>query len=170
MAPIEVGQTIPEGTFAYVEYSPELEDPSVCGKPGQIKTSQWAGKKVVVFGVPGAFTPTCSENHLPPYVQAYDQFKAKGVDAIYCIASNDVFVMSAWGRALHTTDKVTTIADSSLAWLKAAGLTQDLSHVGFGERSARFAAIIDDLKVTYIGIESGGGVSASGADAVLAKL
>lgn len=92
-----------------------------------------------------------TENHLPPYIKAYDEFKAKGVDAIYCLASNDVFVMSAWGRSLHTADKVTTIADSSLAWLKATGLTQDLSHVGFGERAKRFALVVDDLKVSSVG-------------------
>ncbi|KAL8291854.1 hypothetical protein RQP46_002112 [Phenoliferia psychrophenolica] len=168
--PIAVGETIPKGEFGVVEYSPELEDASVCGMPSKISTDSWKGKKVVVFGVPGAFTPTCSVNHLPPYLEKYDELKSKGVDAVYCIASNDVFVMSAWGRVLHTSDKVTCISDSALTWLDAAGLSQDLSHVGFGKRAARFAAVIDDLKVTYIGIESGGGVGPSGVEAVLAKL
>jgi len=80
---------------------------------------------VVLFGVPGAFTPTCSANHLPPYLENFDQFKAKGVDAIYVVASNDVFVMSAWGRALKAGDKIGALADPTLSWLKPAGLTQD---------------------------------------------
>lgn len=80
---------------------------------------------VVLFTVPGAFTPTCSANHLPPYLEKFDEFKSKGVDAIYVLASNDVFVMSAWGRALHAGDKIGALADPTLAWLKPAGLTQD---------------------------------------------
>ncbi|KAI5480180.1 peroxiredoxin 5, atypical 2-Cys peroxiredoxin [Pseudohyphozyma bogoriensis] len=167
---VAVGDTIPEGEFGYVPYTPELEDPAACGLPGKVKTSEWAGKKVVVVGVPGAFTPTCHANHIPPFVQAYDQFKSKGVDAVYVIASNDLFVMSAWGRAMKSGDKVTAISDATLAWLDAAGLSQDLSKMGFGTRAKRFALIIDDLKVTYAGIEEGGGVGPSGAEAVLAKL
>ncbi|KAK4705109.1 alkyl hydroperoxide reductase 1, partial [Phenoliferia sp. Uapishka_3] len=170
IALIQVGDTIPKGEFGLVEYTPELEDASVCGMPSKLSTDSWKGKKIVVFGVPGAFTPTCSVNHLPPYLEKFDEIKAKGVDAVYCIASNDVFVMSAWGRVLKTGAKVQCISDSSLAWLDAAGLSQDLSHVGFGKRASRFAAVIDDLKVTYIGVETDGGVGPSGVDAVLAKL
>ncbi|GAA5897895.1 hypothetical protein JCM5296_004963 [Sporobolomyces johnsonii] len=159
------------GEFGYIPYAPELEDPAVCGLPSKITTEKdFKGKKVVIFGVPGAFTKTCSENHLPPYVADFDKFKSKDVDAIYCISSNDLFVMSAWGRVMKAGDKVVCISDSQLAWLKQVGLTQDLSRVGFGERSARFAMVVDDLKVTYIGVESGPGVGPSGAEAVLAKL
>ncbi|KAM0751607.1 Redoxin [Meredithblackwellia eburnea MCA 4105] len=167
---VAVGDVIPSGEFGVVPWSPELEDAAVCGVPSKVSTDSWKGKKIVLFGVPGAFTPTCTANHLPPYIEAYEQFKSKGVDAIYCVASNDTFVMSAWGRVLKTTDKVTTISDSTLAWLDAADLSQDLSKVGFGKRAKRFALVIDDLKVTYVGIESGPGVGPSGAEAVLAKL
>ncbi|KDE07690.1 hypothetical protein MVLG_02149 [Microbotryum lychnidis-dioicae p1A1 Lamole] len=165
---IEVGSTIPSGTFAFVDNVDD--DPSICGKPQQLKTDEWKGKKIVLFGVPGAFTPTCSEAHLPGYLEGFEKLQSKGVDAVYCIASNDVFVVSAWQRALKAGNKLTCISDATLTWLEAAGLVQDLSHVGFGKRSKRFAAIINDLKVEYIGIEEGGGVTVSGAEAVLAKL
>ncbi|GAA5974167.1 hypothetical protein JCM21900_003386 [Sporobolomyces salmonicolor] len=178
---IQVGETIPSGEFGYIPYAPELEDPAVCGLPSKITTEKdFKGKKVVLFGVPGAFTKTCSEAHLPPYVADFDKFKSKHVDAIYCVSSNDLFVMSAWGRVMKAGDKVVCISDPELAWLKQVGLTQDLSRVGFGERSARFAMVVDDLKgslppalpssVTYIGVESSPGVGPSGAEAVLAKL
>ncbi|BGO92150.1 hypothetical protein NBRC10512_000881 [Rhodotorula toruloides] len=168
---IEVGQTIPDAELGYVPYTDELEDPSVCGLPSKIHTHKdWKGKKVVIFGIPGSFTKTCSENHLPPYVTAYDQFKSKGVDAIYCIATNDMFVQSAFGRVHKTGDKVICISDASMSFLRPAGLIQDLSHVGFGERAKRFALVVDDLKVTYVGEETGPGVGPSGAEAVLAKL
>ena len=103
-------------------------------------------------------------------MQKIDELKQKGVDQVYVVASNDVFVTSAWGFALHLKDKIVPLSDGTLTWLEKAGLVQDLSHVGFGKRSARFAAVIDDLKVSYIGVESGPGVGPSGVDAVLAKL
>ncbi|GAA5971028.1 hypothetical protein JCM11641_004118 [Rhodosporidiobolus odoratus] len=168
---IKVGETIPATTIGYVPFSPALEDPGVCGLPGKIDThADWKGKKVVVFGIPGSFTKTCSENHLPPYVTSYDDFKAKGVDSIYCISSNDLFVQSAFGRVHKTGDKVICIGDPNFDFLEPAGLTQDLSRVGFGKRAKRFALVIDDLKVTYVGEETGPGVGASGAEAVLASL
>ncbi|KAG0653949.1 hypothetical protein C6P46_002056 [Rhodotorula mucilaginosa] len=168
---IAVGDTIPDVELGYVPYTPELEDPIVCGLPGKISTHKdWKGKKIVLFGIPGAFTKTCSENHVPPYVTAYDQFKAKGVDAIYCIATNDLFVQSAFGRVQKTGDKVICCSDPEMKFLRPAGLVQDLSHVGFGERAKRFTLVIDDLKVTYVGEETGPGVGPSGAEAVLAKL
>lgn len=106
------------------------DDPIVCGLPGKIKThADWKGKKIVLFGIPGSFTKTCSENHLPPYVTSYDQFKGKGVDGIYCIATNDLFVQSAFGRVHKTGDKVVCIADPAMAFLKPAGLTQDRAFI-----------------------------------------
>lgn len=83
-------------------------------------------------GTSAAFTPTCSANHIPPFLKNYDAIKAKGVDAVYVVSCNDMFVQSAWGRVLHTSDKIAFLSDTSLTWLAAAGLTQDLSHVGFG--------------------------------------
>ncbi|GAA5826560.1 hypothetical protein JCM11251_002428 [Rhodosporidiobolus azoricus] len=168
---IQIGETIPDVQLGYVPYSGELEDPAVCGLPSKLSTGKdWKGKKVVVFGIPGSFTKTCSENHLPPYVTSYDDFKSKGVDAVYCISSNDLFVQSAFGRTLKAGEKVIMLGDPNYDFLEPTGLTQDLSHVGFGKRAKRFALVIDDLKVTYVGEETGPGVGPSGAEAVLAKL
>ncbi|KAJ7018281.1 Redoxin [Mycena alexandri] len=108
MAPsIKVGDTLPKGEFNYIPWAPELEDNQLaCGVPSKISTDQWKGKKVVLFAVPGAFTPTCHTNHLPPYLQKYDEFKAKGVDVIAVLAANDMFVMSGWARFEGLKDKV----------------------------------------------------------------
>ncbi|KZS89633.1 Redoxin [Sistotremastrum niveocremeum HHB9708] len=170
MATIKVGDTIPEATFTYVPHSPELEDSAACGIPVALKTDEWKGKKVVLFAVPGAFTPTCHANHLPPYIAKYDEFKAKGVDVIAVIAANDPFVMSGWARFVGLKDKILALSDTSADWSKSIGLSLDLTARGLGIRTARYALIIDDLKVTYVGTEDGPGVTASGADAVLAAL
>lgn len=169
--PLKVGDSIPSGAFRYIPYSPELSSPTACGNPITLKTDEWKGKKIVLFGIPGAFTKSCSANHLPGYVQKAKEIKSKGVSGIYCIASNDAYVMSGWGRTLGSNEHVEMISDISLEWLEAAGLTVDLSANGLGKRAARFALVIDDLKVTYVGIEEqAGNVSVSGADAVIAKL
>ncbi|KAH9838051.1 1-Cys peroxiredoxin isozyme [Rhodofomes roseus] len=171
MAPtITVGDSIPSGTFSYIAYAPELEDASACGIPTKLSTDEWKGKKVVLFSVPGAFTPTCHVNHLPPYLQKYDEFKAKGVDVIAVIAANDAFVMSGWARAVGLKDKIVALSDPEAKWSKSIGLDKDLSAIGFGTRTDRYAIILDDLKVKYVAVEPGSGVSVSGADAVLAAL
>jgi len=167
---IKVGDTIPEGTFPYIPYSPALDDALACGVPIKLSTKEWAGKKVVLFAVPGAFTPTCHADHLPPYLAKYDEFKAKGVDVIAVIAANDPFVMSGWGRFEGLKDKIITITDTNAAWSAALGLSLDLSELGLGVRTARYALIINDLKVEYVEVEPAPGVTVSGADAVLAKL
>ncbi|ESK94223.1 thioredoxin-dependent peroxidase [Moniliophthora roreri MCA 2997] len=168
MAPsINVGDTVPEGTFSYVPYTPELEN-GVTTKLDIHK--EWKGKKVVLFSVPGAFTPTCHVNHLPPYIQKYDEFKAKGVDVVAVVAANDAFVMSGWGRVEGVKDKILTLSDANAQWSNSLNLTVDLSHLGFGTRTARYALIINDLKVEYVGVEPAPGVTVSGADAVLSKL
>jgi len=162
---IKVGDIIPEGEFGWIEYTPELENLSACGLPSKLSTDEWKGKKVVLFAVPGAFTPTCHVNHLPSYLEKYEEFKAKGVDVIAVIGANDVFVMSGWGRVEGVKDKILTLSDTNVAWSKQMGLIQDLS-AGF-IRTARYAMIIDDLVVQYLGIETAKGVSVSGAEAVL---
>lgn len=168
---ISVGDTIPSATFKYIPYSPELESSSTCGNAINLKTDEWKGKKVVVFGVPGAFTKSCSISHLPSFISKASEIKSKGVSEIYCVATNDAYVMSGWGRFSKSADKVQMISDVDLKWLEPAGLTIDLSDHGLGTRANRFALIIDDLKVTYVGVEkSAGEVSVSGADAVLPKL
>jgi len=172
MAPtIKVGDTVPSTSFGYVPYTPQLDDHSACGVPTKLDIEkEWKGKKVVIFSVPGAFTPTCHVNHLPPYVQKYNDFKAKGVDTIAVVAANDPFVMSGWGRFEKLSDKILTLSDTNAEWSAKMGLSADLSSVGFGTRTARYALVLDDLKVTYIGVEPERGVTVSGADAVLAAL
>ncbi|KAF8154488.1 thioredoxin-dependent peroxidase [Crassisporium funariophilum] len=170
MSHLSVGDTIPEGTFRYVPYSPELENGLACGVPVTLSTNDWKGKKVVLFSVPGAFTPTCHVNHLPTYIQKYDEIKAKGVDVVAVVAANDPFVMSGWGRVEGVKDKILTLSDADAKWSKEIGLEKDLTAAGMGIRTARYALVLEDLVVKYVGVEPGPGVTVSGADAVLAKL
>lgn len=130
----------------------------------------FGGKKVVMFAVPGAFTPTCSNQHLPGYVENADALKAKGVDEIICLSVNDAFVMGAWGEDRGTGDKVRMIADGNGDLTKALGLEMDGSGIGFGLRCQRFAAIIDDGTVTKLAVEAPGKFEVSAADAILAAL
>ncbi|KAG0046033.1 hypothetical protein BGZ83_008760 [Gryganskiella cystojenkinii] len=169
MTQIKVGDTLPSVSLKYCPYDPSLAH--ACGIPQNLDIASLKGKKVVIFGVPGAFTPTCNNQHLPEYRQRYDEFVKKGVDQIICLATTDAFVMDAWGKWTKTNDKITLAADGNGDFVKATGLVQDLTKIGFGSvRSMRFALIADDLKVTYIGVESGSGVSVSGAQAVLEAL
>ncbi|KAG0263722.1 hypothetical protein BG011_008235 [Mortierella polycephala] len=169
MMQIQVGDTLPTVTLKYCVYDPALAN--ACGVPVNLDVSSFKGKKVVIFGVPGAFTPTCNNQHLPEFYQKYDEFVKKGVDQIVCLSTGDPFVMDAWGKWTKTSDKIIMAADGNGEFVKATGLDQDLTKVGFGNlRSKRFALVADDLKVTYIGVETGPGVSVSGADAVLAAL
>lgn len=171
MAPtVKVGDAVPEGTFAYIAYAPELDDHTACGIPTTLSTSEWKGKKVVLFSVPGAFTPTCHVNHLPPYLEKYEEFKKKGVDVVAVVAANDAFVMSGWARVFGLKDKIVALSDSDAKWSKSLGLDKDLSAIGFGTRTDRYALVLDDLKIKYIGLEPGADVTVSGADAVLAAL
>ncbi|KAF9788130.1 Redoxin [Thelephora terrestris] len=170
MATVKAGDSLPSGTFSYIPWTPKLEDKLACGIPTTLSTDEWKGKKVVIVSVPGAFTPTCHANHLPPYLEKYDQFKEKGVDVIAVIAANDPFVMSGWGRVEGLKDKILTLTDTSAAWSTSLGLQLDLSDKGFGIRTNRFAIIVDDLTIKYIEVESGPGVTVSGAEEVLARL
>ena len=130
----------------------------------------FGGKKVVLFAVPGAFTPTCSNQHLPGYVENADALKAKGVDEIICLSVNDAFVMGAWGEDRGTGDKIQMVADGNGDLTKALGLEMDGSGIGFGLRCQRFAAIIDDGTVTKLAVEAPGKFEVSAADAILAAL
>ncbi|KAK2467657.1 hypothetical protein APHAL10511_000512 [Amanita phalloides] len=170
MAVIKVNDLIPQGVFKYVPYTPELEDHSVCGRPIEFYTDEWKRKKVVLFSVPGAFTPTCHVNHLPPYLDKHEEFKKKGVDVIAVLAANDPFVMSGWARFEGLKDKILALSDTDAQWSTSLGLSQNLEHVGFGTRTKRYAMIIDNLFITYLGVEEGPGVTVSGADAVLEHL
>jgi len=154
-----------------VPYTSELEDPFACGRPIDYKTSEWKGKKVVVVSVPGAFTPTCHQNHLPGFIKKREKFTEKGVDVIVFLAANDPFVMSAWGRAGDLKNSILTVSDLNAAWSAELGYTRDLSGAGFGVRTGRYALIVDDLVVKFIGAEEDGlGVDKSSAENVLANL
>jgi peroxiredoxin len=130
----------------------------------------FGGKKVVLFAVPGAFTPTCSEQHVPGFVEHADAIRAKGVDDIICISVNDAFVMKAWGKDRSVGDKVTMIADGNADLSKALGLDFDGSGIGFGTRAQRFALIADDGVVTTLAVEKPMQFEVSSAEAILSAL
>jgi peroxiredoxin (alkyl hydroperoxide reductase subunit C) len=139
--------------------------------PKEVSTDDlFKGKKVVMFAVPGAFTPTCSVKHLPGFVQSADAIKAKGVDSVICVAVNDVFVMGAWGKEQGVVDKVVMLADGSAALTKALGLELDLTARGLGIRSQRYALVAEDGKVTHLAVEAPGGFEVSRAESILAAI
>ena len=143
----------------------------VDGKPTPITLADLSkGKRVVVFAVPGAFTPTCSMKHLPGFVEQAAAIRAKGVGEIACLSVNDAFVMDAWGKQSHAAGKVRMLADGNAAFTKAAGLAFDGTNFGMGERSQRYAMIIRDGKVEKLFVEPGPGLNASSAESVLASL
>ncbi len=128
------------------------------------------GKRVVVFAVPGAFTPTCSMKHLPGFVSGAQNLKAKGVDDIVCVSVNDAFVMDAWGKAQGAAGKVRMLADGNGEFTRAIGLELDASGFGMGKRSQRYAMVVKDGKVEQLHVEPGGGLNVSSCEAVSAKL
>ncbi len=141
------------------------------GNPQTVSAAaRLAGKRVVLFAVPGAFTRTCSEKHLPGFVQHATAIKAKGVDEIVCLSVNDVMVMAAWGRDHGTEGKVSMISDGLCDFTRTVGLDQDLSSRGYGMRSKRYAMVIQDGKVEEIYVEPPGEYGVSSAEAVLQQL
>ena len=139
--------------------------------PKEITTEEiFKGKKVVLFAVPGAFTPTCSARHLPGFVQNAEAFRAKGVDTVACISVNDGFVMGAWGKDQGTDGNVLMLADGSAAFAKALGLELDLMARGMGVRSQRYALVAQDGKVTHLAVEPPGGFEVSKAESILAQV
>ena len=138
--------------------------------PADITTDDiFAGKKVVLFAVPGAFTPGCSITHLPGYVVNADKIKAAGVDSIVCMAVNDAFVMDAWGKS-QNAEELIMLADGNGEFTAALGLELDGSGFGLGTRSQRFAMIVDDGTVTHLNVEEGAGVDVSSAETIMALL
>ena len=128
------------------------------------------GKKVVLFSVPGAFTPTCDAKHLPGFVQLADQIQSKGVDTIACMAVNDVFVMNAWGKSSNVGEKILMLADGNGEYAKALGLELDASGFGMGTRGQRFAIIVQDGVAKHVDIEEKGQFKVSAAEHVLSQL
>jgi glutaredoxin/glutathione-dependent peroxiredoxin len=130
----------------------------------------FAGKKVALFALPGAFTPTCSAKHLPGYIQNYDALKAKGIDTIACLSVNDVFVMGAWGTQQGAGDKVMMLADGNGDFTRAVGLEMDGSKFGMGKRSQRYSMVVEDGVVKSLNVEAPGAFEVSSADHMMALL
>ncbi len=159
---IKVGDSLPEATFRVM---------TADGPAPRSTADIFSGKKVVLFAVPGAFTPTCHRNHLPGFAAHAAEIKAKGVDEIAVVAVNDVFVMDAWAKATGAADRITFLSDGSADFAKAIGLSLDASAGGLGIRSKRYSMVVENGVVKSLAIEeSPGKVEASGADALLKVL
>ena len=164
---IKVGDTLPAATL--MEFV-EVEGNGCSLGPNPVDVVQAsAGKTIALFAVPGAFTPTCSARHVPGYVEKFAEFKAAGIDEIWCLSVNDAFVMGAWARDQKTDRKVRMLADGSAAFAKAAGLTLDLEARGLGLRSNRYSMLVKDGKVVSLNIEGPGKFEVSDADTLLAQ-
>lgn len=165
---IQIGQTIPDVTlFEFIEE----ETPGCAIGPNALQSLQAArGKRVVIFGLPGAFTPTCSAQHVPSYVEHHAALRSKGIDEVWCVSVNDAFVMGAWGRGMATAGKVRMLGDGNAEFSKAVGLTLDLTGRGMGVRSARYAMVVKDGVVEHLAVEAPGKFEVSGAQPVLAAL
>ena len=165
---IKVGEKLPDAiVFELIE--DEREGCTIGPNSFDVR-EQTVGKRVVIFGLPGAFTPTCSARHVPGYVEQADALRAAGVDEIWCVSVNDAFVMGAWARDQHTSGKVRMMADGSAAFTRALGLEQDLSARGMGIRSQRYAMVVDDGVVKTLNVEAPGKFEVSDAASILATL
>ena len=166
--PIQVGQRVPEGTLS--EFI-EQETPGCALGPNTFPVSKIvAGKRIVVFGLPGAFTPTCSAKHVPGYVAHFSALKARGVDEVWCVSVNDAFVMGAWGRDQKTLGKVRMMGDGSALWTRALGLELDLIPKGMGIRSQRYSMLLEDGVVKSLHVEGPGKFEVSDAETMLKEL
>ncbi len=164
---IKVGDALPHTTL--MEYS-EVEGEGCSIGPNAVEVAKaTAGKTIALFALPGAFTPTCSAKHVPGYVEKFEQFKAAGVDEIWCLSVNDAFVMGAWARDQHTQGKVRMLGDGSADFAKATGLTLDLTARGMGLRSNRYSMLVKDGKVVSLNVEGPGKFEVSDADTLLAQ-
>ncbi len=158
---IKAGERMPEGKFKIMTDK---------GPQDLSSADLFRGKRVVLFSVPGAFTPTCDAKHLPGYLGLATQLHAKGVDTIACMAVNDVFVMNAWGRHSNSGDKVLMLADGNGEYARALGLELDAKGFGMGMRGQRFAIVVDKGVVTHVNVEAPGQFKVSAAEYVLAQL
>ncbi|KAI9139089.1 thioredoxin-like protein [Paraphysoderma sedebokerense] len=170
---IKVGDKVPfDVNLWYSPYNPDNYDIKVCGSPVKTTTGDLLkNKRVVLFALPAAFSPTCQNTHLPGYLKQYDALKAKGINTIICLSTNDAYAMDAWGKNQGVKDKILMVADGNGEFVDKLGLSWDLSSHGLGKgRSKRFAMVIDDGVVKFLGVEPDTGVSVSGVDSVLSKL
>jgi peroxiredoxin len=158
---IKVGDKLPSITLKYMNKD---------GMQTATTDDLFKGKKAVLFGLPGAFTPTCSAKHLPGFVNHADDLKQKGVEVIACLSVNDAFVMDAWGKAQNAGEKVLMLADGNADFAKATGLTMDGTGYGMGLRTSRWAMVLDDGKVQTLNIEAPGAFEVSSAEAVMKTL
>ena len=164
---IKVGDSLPASTL--MEYV-EVEGNGCSVGPNPVDVAQVsADKTIALFAVPGAFTPTCSARHVPGYVAKFAEFKAAGVDEIWCLSVNDAFVMGAWARDQKTEGKVRMLADGDAAFAKAAGLTLDLNGKGLGLRSSRYSMLVRNGKVVSLNVEGPGKFEVSDAETLLAQ-
>jgi len=158
---IRTGDRIPEVTLTKLDG----------GGPTPVETARlFAGRTIALFAVPGAFTPTCSEKHLPSFIGKADELRAKGVDEIICLATNDAFVMNAWGKAAGADGKISMLADGNGEFGKATGLTVDLSKLGLGTRLQRFSMLVKDGRVEQLNVEAPGEFWVSSAEHLLGQL
>ena len=165
---IKIGDRLPDGTLT--EFI-EQETPGCTVGPNAFQVSDLTkGKKIVVFGLPGAFTPTCSAKHVPGYVANIDKIKSKGVDEVWCVSVNDAFVMGAWAKDQKCGGKVRMMADGSATLTKAMGLEMDLTARGMGVRSQRYSMLVDNGVVKSLNVEAPGKFEVSDADSMLKQL
>ena len=165
---IKVGDTLPDATLR--EYIEVAGNGCSLG-PNAFKVADMVkGRKIAIFGLPGAYTPTCSAQHVPSYVTNHDALKAKGVDEVWCVSVNDPFVMGAWGREQGTAGKVRMMADGSAEFTKACGLELDLTAGGLGLRCRRFSMFVDNGVVKALNLEEGGKYAVSGAETLLGQI
>jgi len=158
---ISVGDTLPAATFMEM---------TADGPRPVASADYFKGRRVALFSVPGAFTPTCSARHLPGFVDNIDQLKAKGIDEVACTAVNDVFVLGAWAKSASADDKVTMLADGNGDFAKEIGLTMDGSKFGLGLRGSRWSMVVNDGKVETLNVEEGGAFEVSSAEHLLGQL
>eukprot|EP00249_Psilotum_nudum_P034480 c53581_g1_i1 orf=199-690(+) len=159
---ISVGDTIPDATLSYFDNEDKLQQVSI--------HSLVAGKKAVIFGVPGAFTPTCSMSHVPGFIEKAAELKGKGVDEIICISVNDPFVVKAWRKTYSNNEFVLFLADGSAKFTSAMGMELDLTEKGLGIRSNRYAILVDNLVVKVANVEEGGAFNVSSAEDMIKAL
>lgn len=168
MATVQIGDRLPEGILTELI---ENDAPGCTVGPNTFQVSDLLkGKRIVIFGVPGAFTPTCSAKHVPGYVTNYDKLKAKRVDEVWCVAVNDTFVMGAWGKEQKCAGKIRMLADGSATYTRALGLDMDLTARGMGIRSRRYSMLVEDGIVRRLNLEQPGKFEVSDATTMLGQL